>query len=77
MSEDVVQGLRERLCAVGRQLHDRGLVTGTGGNISVRIFGTETALIKPTGLSMGVLKPDDFALIDLKASSLRGNILFR
>ncbi len=72
MSEDVVQGLRERLCAVGRQLHDRGLVAGTGGNISVRIFGTKTALIKPTGLSMGVLKPDDFALIDLQGKQLEG-----
>lgn len=72
MSDEVVRDLRERLCRVGKQLYDYGLVTGTVGNISARIPGTETVLIKPTGVRMGLLKPEDFTLVDMQGKQLEG-----
>jgi L-fuculose-phosphate aldolase len=42
--------LRWKLCEVSKLLWDKGLVSGSGGNISVKIPGTRTCLIKPTGM---------------------------
>ncbi len=72
MSGEAVRDLRERLCRVGKQLYDHGLVTGTVGNISARVPSTETALIKPSGVCMGFLKPEDFILIDMQGKQLEG-----
>jgi len=72
MSIEAVRDLRERLCRVGKQLYDHGLVTGTVGNISARVPSTETVLIKPTGVCMGFLKPEDFILVDMQGKQLEG-----
>jgi L-fuculose-phosphate aldolase len=70
MSEKAVRDLRERLCRVGKQLYDHSLVTGTFGNISARVQGTKTILIKATGASMGSLKPEDLVLVSLEGKQL-------
>jgi L-fuculose-phosphate aldolase len=72
MSIEVVRDLRERLCRVGKQLYGYSLVTGTVGNISARVPSTETVLIKPTGVCMGFLKPEDFILVDMQGKQLEG-----
>jgi L-fuculose-phosphate aldolase len=73
MSEEAALDLRERLCRVGRELYEHGLVTGTMGNISARVPGTETVLIKPTGVCMGFLRPEDLILVSLKGKQLEGS----
>ena len=61
--------LRARLARVGKLMWDEGL-TGkkslylSGGNISARIPGTDHILIKPTGLCLGLLKPEELIIID-------------
>lgn len=50
--------LRKELAEFSRRCFNRGLVTGTGGNLSVRIPGTDTALITPTGISLGDIDPE-------------------
>jgi ribulose-5-phosphate 4-epimerase/fuculose-1-phosphate aldolase len=50
--------LRKELSEFSRRAYDRGLVSGTGGNISVRIPGTDTALITPTGICLGDIDPE-------------------
>jgi L-ribulose-5-phosphate 4-epimerase len=72
MSIEVVRDLRERLCRVGKQLYDHGLVTGTVGNVSARVPSSETVLIKLTGVCMGFLKPEDFILVDMQGKQIEG-----
>jgi ribulose-5-phosphate 4-epimerase/fuculose-1-phosphate aldolase len=50
--------LRKELTEYSRRCFNRGLVSGTGGNLSVRIPGTDTALITPTGISLGDIDPE-------------------
>jgi ribulose-5-phosphate 4-epimerase/fuculose-1-phosphate aldolase len=47
--------LRERICAVGRSLFERGLTTGSSGNLSARL--DDGWLLTPTGSSLGALDP--------------------
>ena len=46
---------RQRLVALGRSLHQRGLAPGTSGNLSVRL--DDGYLLTPTGASLGWLNP--------------------
>ena len=62
---DIEQELRERLTVVGRKLFDEGLTYGSSGNISARIPGTDTSLIKPSGYRFCDLEPDHFILVDI------------
>lgn len=74
MSEDLVCSLRSRLATVGRQLYKFGLVVGVEGNISARIPGTNKVLIKPSGVCMGFLKPEDFIIVSLDGKKLEGKL---
>jgi len=74
MGEDAVPNLRRRLVNVGKQLYNYGLVVGTEGNISARIPGTDRILIKPSGVSMGFLKAEDFIVVDLDGNKVEGEL---
>ena len=62
---DIEKELRERLTVVGRKLFEEGLTYGASGNISARIPGTETCLIKPSGYRFCDLEPEHFLLVDV------------
>jgi ribulose-5-phosphate 4-epimerase/fuculose-1-phosphate aldolase len=53
-------------------LHQRGLMTGQGGNISARLPGTEEIWITPSGVYKPKLKPDDLVKLDLEGNVLEG-----
>jgi len=74
MSESLIRDLRERLVKVGKEIYDHGFVPGTVGNISARIPDTDTILIKPSGISMGALKPGDLAIADLQGKQIQGEL---
>jgi len=74
MNEDAIKDIRERIVKVGKELYEHGLVTGPTGNISARIPGTDTAIIKPSGVSMGLLKPEELVLVDLQGNKIRGEL---
>jgi L-ribulose-5-phosphate 4-epimerase len=48
-----------------RRAFNRGLVSGTGGNMSVRIPGTDEVLITPTGISLADITPEINLLMNL------------
>jgi L-fuculose-phosphate aldolase len=48
----------------------RGLAGGTGGNLSLRIPGTDTVLIAPTGVALDDVSPDASVLVDLEGTIL-------
>ena len=74
MNPNAIKDISERIVKAGRELHDNGLVRGTSGNISARISGTDTFLIKPSGVQMKFLKPEELVLADLQGNKIRGGL---
>ncbi len=62
--------LRKELTDFSRRAYQRGLVSGTGGNVSVRIPNTDRVLVTPTGVSLGDVEPEANLLLDLNGSIL-------
>ncbi len=60
----VEQTLREEIVRVVGELYRAGLITGTGGNVSVRL-GDDEALITPSGVFKGDLRPEDLVRLGL------------
>jgi len=50
---EIEQSLRKELIRISRLAYNRGLVGGTGGNVSVRIPNTDEVLVTATGISLG------------------------
>ena len=68
-SETVIR-LRKELAEFSRRSYNRGLVSGAGGNISVRIPGTDQVLITPTNVSLGDVDPEVNLLVRLDGTML-------
>jgi 3-dehydro-4-phosphotetronate decarboxylase len=54
--------LREEMCAFGRSLFERGLTSGSSGNLSARL--DDGFLFTPTGASLGALDPARLSKVD-------------
>ena len=52
--------LRHEMLRIGRLLHEKNFVAATDGNISARI-SNKSILVTPTGMSKGMLRPEDLA----------------
>jgi L-fuculose-phosphate aldolase len=74
MCPNDIEDISERMVKAGRELHDHGLVRGTSGNISARIPGTDTFLIKPSGAHMENLKSGELVLVDLEGRKIKGKM---
>jgi L-fuculose-phosphate aldolase len=72
MSANAIRDLSERMVKASKELYEHGLVRGTSGNISARIPSTDTFLIKPSGVYMGRLKPEELVLVDFEGKKIRG-----
>ena len=57
---------------VAQRLWQRGMLAGSGGNISVRIAGTDEILIKPTGVANIDCRADTLLRTDLEGRILSG-----
>ncbi len=62
---------REDIVRFGRMLHQRGYVAATDGNLSVRL-DAETVLSTPTGMSKGMLEPEDLVVVDMRGKKITG-----
>ena len=56
--------LRAAICAAGRRLGSRGLISAAEGNLSLRL-GDGTLLTTPTGRRKDELTPDDLSVVPL------------
>ncbi len=74
MSTNAIKDVSERIVKASRELYDHGLVIGTSGNISARIPGTDKFLIKPSGVRMKFLEPEELVLVDLQGNKIRGEL---
>src|ERR1700722_1427855 len=62
---------RHDVCTVGRWIRERGYVPSTDGNISVRL-DSRRVLTSPTGISKGLMTPDDLVITDLEGKKISG-----
>jgi L-fuculose-phosphate aldolase len=63
--------LREDIVQVGRLMFDKGWIAANDGNITIRL-DEDHILATPTGISKGMMKPEDLILCDLKGNKLCG-----
>ena len=70
ISEETRQ--RDAMTSVGKSLFDRGLTSGSTGNISVRLSGGEF-LMTPTNASLGQLDPGRLSKLSAEGVHLSGD----
>lgn len=63
------QAWREEIVRVCRLMHERGYVTATDGNVSVRL-SRNRILSTPSGFSKGFLTPEQLVVTDLKGRKI-------
>ncbi len=71
MSEELL-ALKKEIIEAGKKLIRTGLVTGTGGNISAKLPGSDQFLITPSGMDYEALQPEDMVLVDLECKLVDG-----
>lgn len=64
--------LREQICLLARSMFDRGLTSGSTGNISART-GDGGLLVSPTGTSFGRLDPGRLSRFDADGIQIGGD----
>ncbi|MBN1556923.1 MAG: class II aldolase/adducin family protein [Lentisphaerae bacterium] len=64
-----MSGVREELCCYGGKIAQARLVAGAGGNISAR--EGETVWMKPSGLALDEMGPEDLCGMDLATGEQR------
>lgn len=68
-STETEQRARKELVETGRRLYERGFISGTDGNISVRL-GSEAMLTTPSGVHKGTMRPEQIVKCDMSGTSL-------
>ena len=70
------RALRQGIVEVGLEMYRRDFISGSAGNISVRL-PDGNLLITPSGINKGKLTPDDLLIIDLDGNCLNGDATCR
>lgn len=66
------QDLRQEIVDIGKLVFQKGWVASNDGNISVRL-DQHRILCTPTGISKGMMQPDDLIICDYEGTKLEGN----
>jgi L-fuculose-phosphate aldolase len=62
---------REDIVEVGRLVYQKGWVAANDGNITIRL-DEERILATPTGVSKGMMHPDDLIVVDYEGNKISG-----
>lgn len=68
-----LQRAKEELVEAARRAYARGIQTGNGGNVSVRVPGEPLMVVKPSGLSLVDLTPDNMTITDFDGKVVEGS----
>ena len=64
---------KDKLIEVAARVYAREFTSGTGGDISVRVPGTERIIVKATGTCLGDLDYEKLSTMNLKGEVIGGN----
>jgi len=68
----ILAAARSEIVVFGKKMLEKGLVTGTGGNLSVR--SGRRVVLSPSGVEYETMKPEDVAVVDLEGWLLEGGM---
>jgi L-fuculose-phosphate aldolase len=71
---DALRKAKQELELISKRAYHRGLTSGSGGNISARVEGTEQVVIKSSGLSFVDCNEENIILVDLFGNVLDGSL---
>lgn len=74
MSDQDIFDKKTELCAIARRCFERGLQTGSGGNLSVRLGGLDAVAIKPSGVGYAECTPGNLTVADFDGNILSGDL---
>lgn len=72
MGTNAISMIGTRIIEASKKLYNSGLIIGNSGNISARVPGTNTFLIKSSGSSMESLTPKQLVLVSIQGEKIRG-----
>ena len=64
--------IKEDMLKTASRAYQVGLQTGNGGNLSCRVPGTDTVIIKGSGLSFGECSHDNFVVVTMSGEVMEG-----
>jgi L-fuculose-phosphate aldolase len=64
---------RQDIVDIGRYVWQKGWVAANDGNITIRL-DRERVLCTPTGVSKGMMHPDDLIIVDMKGNKIAGRL---
>jgi L-fuculose-phosphate aldolase len=67
-----VKNVKKKIIKFAQLLYRRDLVSGTAGNISLRVKENEKFIITPTGISLRELTPEELIIINSKGEKIKG-----
>ncbi len=70
--KDNISEYKKEIAQISRLSYDRGLIAARGGNLSIRIPGTERVLITPSGISLRDITPDIIIEVDIHGNLSKG-----
>ena len=65
--------IKQEIIRYGNMLIEKGLCTGTGGNISVRMPENNGFMITPSGILYSEIVPDDIVTMDFEGNIIEGS----
>ena len=73
MDEKTIRSTMLELMEVAKRAFNAHLQTGTGGNISARVAGSNVVVIKPSGVGFSECHPENLLVVDLEGKILKGS----
>lgn len=70
----MLEKLRDEVYKMNMELPKNNLVTWTSGNVSGRDSETGYVVIKPSGISYDLLRPENLVVIDLQGNVIEGDL---
>ncbi len=64
---------RSEIVKFGKKLLEKGLITGTGGNLSIRSGGL--VAVSPGAVEYGGMDPEDVVVTDMKGAVIEGHLI--